>query len=81
MYWLPLTSEFPIYIIRIYLFLPNIFVGYMLWNSKEFNNFPNASGVAWIWIGISPILEFGLPTNSHKSDTIIVQEKERETSQ
>ena len=38
-------------------------------------------GVAWIFISISLILELGLPTNPHKSDTIITREKERETSQ
>ena len=38
-------------------------------------------GVAWIFISISLILELGLPTNPHKSDTIITWEKERETSQ
>lgn len=45
------------------------------------NNFPNSTGVAWIWIRISLILELDLPTNPYKSDTIIIQEKERETSQ
>ena len=38
-------------------------------------------GVAWIFISLSLILELGLPTNPHKSDTIITREKERETSQ
>ena len=73
--------KFPVGIIQMHPILLNILRSWELYNSEEFNNSPEASGVAWIWSRVSVILELGLPTNLHKSGAIINQGKERETSQ
>lgn len=80
MYQLPPVPKFPMCLVQMHPVLRNLLRSGVLHSPEQFSDFPDASGVAWIWIRVRVILELGVPTNLHKSGAIINQGKERETS-
>lgn len=73
MYLLRPMPKFPVSIIQTHPVLLNILMSCVLYDSEYIRTFPNAGGVAWIWIRIGVILELDLSTNLHESGAIITQ--------